>query len=101
MIGSGEIITQRRGGVGTEKYRSGIADSSRPFLGLLHNQLDMLRGDGIGKLERFRHSAHHDDRAIFFQRFESDGLPFGLAKLQAITFKSLEKYGAIIVVRGM
>ena len=41
----------------------------------------MLGGDRIGKLERLRHSPRDDDSAVFFQRFESNRLPFGPAQL--------------------
>ena len=81
MVGSGKVIAQGFGAVAAQEDGAGVFDLVQIVKGLVHADLQVLRGDLVGDLHGGVQVVSHDDLAIGVDGGAGDFLPAELGQL--------------------
>jgi hypothetical protein len=68
VIRPGDVVPERFGNMSAEKHRAGVAHARQPPLGALDAELEVLRRDRVGHVDRVLESVDDEDRAEPGQR---------------------------------
>src|ERR1044071_3155172 len=82
MIGSGEIIPERRRRIRTDEYGPGVLNGICPVERPFYNQFDVLRSDGVGEVKNLLTATRDNDGAVFLKGLRRDRASFAGSKLR-------------------